>query len=77
MINIGFRQSKVDSFIFICLTNSRIVILAVYLDDILLTSSDTGEAKLYFILNLLSKELREKGEHIFLSWQKYALDDRL
>ena len=67
LLSIGFRASKVDTFLFILSNGSHIFYLLVYVDDILLTSSNS--TMLHHLIQLLSFEfkLRDLGAvHYFL-----------
>ena len=67
LLFIGFRASKVDTSLFILSDGSNIFYLLVYVDDILLTGSNS--AMLHHLIQLLSFEfkLRDLGAvHYFL-----------
>jgi len=67
LLSIGFRASKVDTSLFILSNGTNIFYLLVYLDDILLTGSNS--AMLHHLIQLLSSEfkLRDLGVvHYFL-----------
>ena len=88
LISIGFQASKVDTSLFILSFGGAMIYLLVYVDDILLTGSDS--ALLQRLITLLSSEfkLRDLGSaHFFLgievkstsmglllSQHKYTLD---
>jgi len=88
LISIGFQASKVDTSLFILSLNGAMIYLLVYVDDILLTGSNS--ALLHRLITLLQTEfkLRDLGSvHFFLgievkstamgillSQHKYALD---
>jgi len=88
LLSIGFRASKVDTFLFILDVNHDICYLLVYVDDILLTGSNS--TLIQRLITLLSSEfkLRNLGTaHYFLgikvtpanvglmlNQHKYALD---
>jgi hypothetical protein len=67
LLSIGFRASKIDTSLFILSDGSNIFYLLVYVDDILLTGSNS--AMLHHLIQLLSFEfkLRDLGVvHYFL-----------
>jgi hypothetical protein len=67
LISISFTASKVDTFLFILFIGDNIFYLLVYVDDILLTGSNS--AMLHWLIQLLSSEfkLRDLGVvHYFL-----------
>jgi hypothetical protein len=67
LISISFTASKVDTFLFILFIGDNIFYLLVYVDDILLTGSNS--AMLHRLIQLLSSEfkLRDLGAvHYFL-----------
>jgi len=67
LLSIGFRASKVDTSLFILSDGTNIFYLLVYVDDILLTGSNS--AMLHHLIQLLSSEfkLRDLGAfHYFL-----------
>jgi hypothetical protein len=67
LLFIGFPTSKVDTLLFILFVGADIFYLLVYIDDILLTSSNS--AMLHHLIQLLSLEfkLRDLGiVHYFL-----------
>jgi len=67
LLSIGFLASKVDISLFILYDGTNIFYLLVYIDDILLTSSNS--AMLHRLVQLLSSEfkLRDLGDvHYFL-----------
>lgn len=67
LLSIGFRASKVDTSLFILSDGTNIFYLLVYVDDILLTGSNS--AMLHHLIQLLSSEfkLRDLGVvHYFL-----------
>jgi len=67
LLSIGFRASKVDTSLFILSDGSNIFYLMMYVDDILLTGSNS--AMLHHLIQLLSSEfkLRDLGTvHYFL-----------
>jgi histone deacetylase 1/2 len=67
LLSIGFRTSKVDTSLFILSDGTNIFYLLVYVDDILLTVSNS--AMLHHLIQLLSSEfkLRDLGViHYFL-----------
>jgi len=67
LLSIGFRASKVDTSLFILSDGTNIFYLLVYVDDILLTGSNS--AMLHHLIQLLSSEfkLRDLGVvHCFL-----------
>jgi len=88
LLSIGFRASKVDTSLFIFSVGADICYLLVYVDDILLTGSNS--LLLQRLIQLLSSEfkLRDLGSvHYFLGievqftsmglmlrWHKYILD---
>ena len=67
LLSIGFLASKVDSFMFILSYGTNILYLLIYVDDILLTGSNS--TMLHRLVQLLSSEfkLRDLGDvHYFL-----------
>jgi histone deacetylase 1/2 len=67
LLSIGFRASKVDTSLFILSDGTNIFYLLVYVDDILLTGSNS--AMLHHLIQLLNSEfkLRDLGVvHYFL-----------
>jgi hypothetical protein len=67
LLSIGFLASKVDTFLFILSDGINIFYLIVYVDDILLTGSNS--AMLHRLVQLQSSEfkLRDLGDvHYFL-----------
>jgi hypothetical protein len=88
LLSIGFLASKVDTSLFILSLNGAMIYLLVYVDDILLTGSNS--ALLHRLITLLQTEfkLRDLGYvnfflgievkptamGIMLSQHKYALD---
>jgi len=67
LLSIGFQASKVDTSLFILSDGTNIFYLLVYVDDILLTGSNS--AMLHHLIQLLSSEfkLRDLGAvHYFL-----------
>jgi len=88
LLSIGFQASKVDASLFILSLNGAMIYLLVYVDDILLTESNS--ALLHRLITLLQTEfkLQDLGSvHFFLgievkpiamglllSQHKYALD---
>jgi hypothetical protein len=67
LLSIGFLTSKVDTSLFILSDGTNIFYLLVYVDDILLTGSNS--AMLHHLVQLLSSEfkLRDLGDvHYFL-----------
>jgi len=88
LLSIRFQASKVDTYLFILSLNGAMIYLLVYVDDILLTGSNS--ALLHKLITLLQTEfkLRDLGSvhfllgievkltaiGILLSQHKYALD---
>lgn len=86
--SVGFKRSQVDHFVFIRHSSADVVILVVYVDDILLTSSDTHGveevrkyvAKYFVTKNLgrpryfLGIEIAYGKDGASLSQRKYPLD---
>jgi len=57
---IGFRQYHSDHSVFVWCTRSGIVVLVVYVDDILLTGSDSAgivETKMYLKRHFVTKNM--------------------
>jgi len=85
---IGFHRCHSDHSVFVRRTKSDIVVLVVYVDDILLTGSDSAgqlEIKKYLKHNFMTKDMRcpkyflrievaHQKLSVFLSQRKYALD---
>ena len=58
---IGFRRCHSDHYVFVRRTKSGIVVLTVYVDNILLTGSDSAgqlEIKKYLKHNFMTKDMR-------------------
>ena len=88
MLGNGFRQCAVDYSVFIKSSAAGYVFLAVYVDDILLTGSDTiriAETKEYLSTYFDTKDMEKfkyflsiefvyNNDKMVLSQRKYALD---
>ncbi|XP_073262717.1 uncharacterized protein [Populus alba] len=75
LLSIGFLASKVDTSLFILSDGTNIFYLLVYVDDILLTGSNS--AMLHHLVQLLSSEfkLRDLGDvHYFLGIEVQSTD---
>ena len=84
----GFRQCAVDHSVFIKSSTAGYIFLAVYVDDILLTGSDTSgivETKEYLLKHFITKNIGKPRyflgiefaygkDRIVLTQRKYALD---
>ena len=72
--DIGFRRCHSDHSVFVRRTSSSIVVLVVYVDDILLTGSDSAgimEAKMYLKRHFVIKDIgRPKFE---VTHKKYSV----
>ena len=61
IFGIAFRRCHLDHSVFIRRTRSGIVVLTVYIDDILLTGSDSAgiiETKMYLMRHFVTKNMR-------------------
>ena len=88
LLDLGYQQSKCDYSLFINKSSSNITIIAVYVDDILITGSDTSEVNfvksqldaLFGIKDLgslhyfLGLELAYLKDGIFLSQKKFTYE---
>jgi len=73
---IGFRRSHSDHSIFVQCTKSGIVVLVVYVDDILLTGSDsTGivETKMYLKRHFVTKDMGRPKYFLGIVHQKHSV----
>ena len=85
---VGFKRCQSDHSVFIRRTTSGLVVLAVYVDDILLTESDLvaiTETKEYLSRHFVTKdmgkpkyflgiEIAYQKDRLLLSQRKYVLD---
>lgn len=88
MKKFGYRQSNSDHTLFLKHKKDKVTALIIYVDDIIITGSDSGEIdnlKKYLSREFEMKELRElkyflgidvfrSDQCIFLSQRKYVLD---
>jgi hypothetical protein len=75
LLSIGFRASKIDTSLFILSDGTNIFYLLVYVDDILLTGSNS--AMLHHLIQLLSSEFKlcDLGDvHYFLGIEVQSTD---
>ena len=88
MLRFSFKQSQYDSYLFLCKTSTGIVILLVYVDDIVITrTNSTLITRLqqhlqasFHMMNLgpltyfLGLEVHTDSTGIFLNQHKYTQD---